>query len=329
MEVREIGNSGLKASSIALGAWAIGGGLFWGESDDNEAIRAILTAIDHGITMIDTAPAYGFGHSEEVVGKALQGKRDKVILSNKCGLWWDDDRGSPFSEIDGRKVNVCLRPETINIEIDLSLKRLNTDYIDLYMTHWQSVPPDKTPIEDTMAALLKLKDAGKIRVIGVSNAEVNHMKEYLETGKIDSNQLKFSILDRKMEKEQLQYCIDNSISIQVYSPLEQGLLTGTFGMDYIPTETEYRNKIPWFGKKLRIKVLTLLDGWKNLTDKYNCTLSQLVIAWTAMQPGITFVLCGSRKAHHVIDNVKAADITLSEEDAALMRKDAEALGEPE
>ena len=328
MEVREIGNSGLKASSIALGAWAIVGGLFWGESDDNEAIRAILTAIDHGITMIDTAPAYGFGRSEEVVGKALQGKRDKVILSNKCGLWWDDDRGSPFSEIDGKKVNVCLRPETINIEIDLSLKRLNTDYIELYMTHWQSVPPNKTPIEDTMAALLKLKDAGKIRVIGVWNAEVNHMKEYLETGRIDSNQLKFSILDRKIENEQRQFCIDNKISIQAYSPLEQGLLTGKLGMDYTPSDTEYRNRIPWFRKDLRRKVLTMLESWKDLTEKYNCTLSQLVIAWTAMQPGITFVLCGSRKVPHVLDNVKAADIALSEEDAARMREDAEVLGEP-
>jgi methylglyoxal reductase len=321
MEQREIGNSGIMTSSIALGAWAIGGGPFWGESEDNESIRAIHAAIDRGITMIDTAPAYGFGHSEEVVGKAVQGRRDRVIISTKCGLWWHDDRGNFRFELEGKKINSCLLPETIDVEIDLSLKRLNTDYIDLYMTHWQSEGPAKTPIEDTMGELLKLKDAGKIRVIGVSNAQVSHMEEYLATGRIDSNQLKYSILDRKIEKSQLQYCIDNSISIQAYSPLEQGLLTGKFGMDYKPSDTEYRNRIPWFAKDQRKKVLTVLESWKNLTDKYDCTLSQLVIAWTASQPGITFVLCGSRKERHLLDNVKAADISLSEEDADRMKKD--------
>lgn len=329
MEYREIGESGIVASSIALGTWAVGGGPWWGDSDDSESIRAIHAAIDSGVTMIDTAPAYEFGHSEEVVGRAVKGRRDKVILSTKCGLWWHDDRGSFKFEQMGKRVNVSLRPETLSAEIDISLKRLGTDYIDLYMTHWQAVEPDKTPIEDTMAALLRMKDEGKIRAIGVSNADVNHMKEYLDTGRIDSNQLKYSMLDRKVESEQVPFCIDKNISIQAYSPLEQGLLTGKIGMDYELSETEFRNNIPWFRPENRKKVLDMLSGWKTLADGYGCTLSQLVIAWTVRQPGITFVLCGARKTVHVLDNVKAAGIELSDADMKRMREDAEALGEPE
>jgi methylglyoxal reductase len=329
MEYREIGKSGIEASSIALGTWAVGGGPWWGDSDDSESIRAIHAAIDSGVTMIDTAPAYEFGHSEEVVGRAVKGRRDKVILSTKCGLWWHDDRGSFKFEQMGKRVNVSLRPETLSAEIDISLKRLGTDYIDLYMTHWQAVEPDKTPIEDTMAALLRMKDEGKIRAIGVSNADVNHMKEYLDTGRIDSNQLKYSMLDRKVESEHVPFCIDKNISIQAYSPLEQGLLTGKIGMDYELSETEFRNNIPWFSPENRKKVLDMLSGWKTLADGYGCTLSQLVIAWTVQQPGITFVLCGARKAAHVLDNVKAADINLSGSVLKRMREDAEELGDPE
>jgi methylglyoxal reductase len=234
--------------------------VWWGDSDDAESIKAVHAAIDHGVTMIDTAPAYGLGHSEVVVGKAIKGRRDRVVVSTKCGLWWHDNRGSFKFEQLGKRVNVSLRPETICAEIEFSLKRLGTDNIDLYMTHWQSVEPEKTPIEDTMAALLKIKDAGKIRAVGVSNADLSHMKEYLEVGRIESNQLKYSILDRRIEWEHVPLCIKNVISIQAYSPLEQGLLTGKMGMDHELSETEYRNHIPWFKPNNRQKVLDMLDG---------------------------------------------------------------------
>jgi methylglyoxal reductase len=326
MEYREIGKSGIEASSIALGTWAVGGGPWWGDSDDKESIKAIHAAVDAGVTMIDTAPAYGFGHSEEVVGRALKGRRDKVVLCTKCGLWWKDDRGSFKFEQLGKRVHTCLRPETIAVEIDASLGRLDTDYIDLYMTHWQAVEPDKTPIEDTMASLLKMKDEGKIRCIGVSNADVSHMKEYLASGRIDSNQLKYSMLDRKIENKQVPFCIENGISIQAYSPLEQGLLTGRIGMDYRPSDTEYRNLIPYFKPENRSKVLNMLGKWKPLTEKYGCSTAQLVIAWTVCRPGITFMLCGARKTAHVIDNVQAAGIKLEIEDTVRMTRDVESLG---
>jgi methylglyoxal reductase len=158
MQYRPLGNSGLSASIIGLGTWVTGGGGAWGtEPDDRESIRAIQASLDAGVNLIDTAPGYGWGRSETIVGKAIQGRRDQVILATKCGLWTDDDRGSFFVARDGKTIRRSLRPDTLVIEIERSLKFLGVDCIDLYQTHWPSVPPDFTPIADTMAALLKLK----------------------------------------------------------------------------------------------------------------------------------------------------------------------------
>lgn len=328
MRYREIGRSGIKGSVVALGSWAIGGGPWWGPTDDEESIQAIQTAIDLGINLIDTAPVYGFGHSEEIVGRAIQGHRDQVVLATKCGLWWQSDSGSFFFELGGQRVNRCLRPECIRHEVELSLRRLNTDYIDLYQTHWQAIEPDKTPIEDTMACLMDLKREGKICAIGVSNAMTEQMDEYRAVGELDANQPRYSMLDRAIESDLIPYCIKNQISILAYSPLEQGLLTGKIGMDRTFTETEARNQIPWFRPENRRRVLDLLSSWDDLTQKYNCTLTQLVIAWTLEQPGITFALCGARHPEQVRENAGAGDLELSVEDQERMRRDVEAMGTP-
>jgi len=330
MRYREIGRSGIQASVVALGTWAIGGGAWWGETDDAESIRAIQTSIDAGMNLIDTAPVYGFGRSEEVVGQAIKGRRDKVVLATKGGLWWHDERGSCFfTHADGPTVCRSLRPDTLRIEIEDSLRRLGTDYIDLYQTHWQAVEPEKTPIAETMACLLEMQQAGKIRAIGVSNATPAQMDEYLALGRIDSNQPRYSMLDRAVEQELAPYCIQHNIGILAYSPLEQGLLTGKIGMDRQFTETEYRKNLPWLRPNNRQRVLNMLAGWADLTEKYNCTLTQLVIAWTVEQPGITFILCGARKAEHVVENASAGDIVPNADDLARMRRDVEALGEAE
>ncbi len=322
MIYREIGTSGIMASAIAFGAWAIGGGSWWGDTDDAESVKALHTAIDSGINFVDTAPVYGFGRSEEVVGNAIAGKRDKVILATKAGLWWNDERGTFFfNHSDGPVVRKSLRPDTIAIEIEDSLRRLKTDYIDLYQTHWQAEEPEKTPIEDTMAALIKLKDAGKIRSIGVSNCTPAQMDEYRKTGEIDANQPRYSMLDRNIENDILPYCMDNKISILAYSPLEQGLLTGKITMESTFDEGIYRNNLVWMKPKNRIKIIDLLASWGELKEKYNCTTSQLVISWTISQPGITFALCGARKVYQIEDNVKAADIKLSDADMVRMRYD--------
>ncbi len=329
MRTRKIGTTDIEASVIALGTWAIGGGTWWGESDDNLSIRAIQAALDAGVTMIDTAPAYGFGRSEEVIGKAIKGRRDKVVLATKCGIWWHDERGVPFLERDGKTINKTLFPETIRQEIEWSLKRLGTDYIDLYQTHWPSLEPEKDPISDTMMCLLKLKEAGKIRAIGASNVNVSQIKEYQAVAVLDAIQPRYSMLDRKIEGELLPYCIEQKISTLVYSPLEQGLLTGKIGMDRTFKEGQSRNRIPWFKPVNRQRVLGMLEDWKDLTEKYNCTLGQLVIAWTIEQPGVTFPLCGARKPEHATENAAAGDITLEPQDMQRMRDDVEVLGEPE
>lgn len=329
MQYRTLGKTNISASAVALGTWAIGGGPWWGDSDDNQSIKAIQAAIAAGVTMIDSAPAYGFGHSEEVVGKAIKGQRDKVILSTKCGLWWKDDRGTSFFEMGDKHVKRCLLPATIVEEVEISLRRLGTDYIDLYHTHWPSLEPDKYPIDDTMQCLMKLKEDGKIRAIGASNVDLDHIKQYQAAGILDAIQPRYSMLDREIEKEILPYCLANGISALAYSPLEQGLLTGKIGMNQTFPEGAYRNNIPWYLPVNREKVLNMLEGWTDLRSKYNCSLSQLVIAWTMAQEGITFVLCGARKETHVSDNVGAADLELDAADLSRIRQDAEALGAPE
>ncbi|MCP4629505.1 MAG: aldo/keto reductase [bacterium] len=329
MQYRTLGKTDISASAVALGTWAIGGGPWWGDSDDNESIKAIQAAIDAGVTLIDTAPAYGMGHSEEIVGKAVKGQRDKVLLSTKCGLWWNDDRGTFAFELGDIQVRKCLLPDTIREEVEISLRRLDSDYIDLYHTHWPSLEPEKYPIDDTMQCLMKLKEEGKIRAIAASNVDLDHIKQYQAAGILDAIQPRFSMLDRGIEKEILPYCIENSISILAYSPLEQGLLTGKIGMDQTFAEGVYRNQIPWYLPANRQKVLDMLGGWSDLLSKYNCTLSQLVIAWTVAQEGITFVLCGARKDAHVRDNVGAGDLKLEAGDLSRIRQDAEALGAAE
>jgi len=325
MKYRKLGVSDLNVSAVALGAWAIGGGPWWGDSDDAESVRAIHAAIDAGVNLIDTAPVYGFGHSEEVVGRAIRGRRDKVVLATKCGLWWDDATGTVHFEQNGRTVRRCLEPRTLRIEVDASLRRLGTDRIDLLQTHAQALDPFKTPIADTMACLMDLRLEGKIRAIGVSNCTPAQMDEYRAAGVLVSNQPRYSILDRAIERDLLPYCLRHDIAVLAYSPLEQGLLTGKIGMETAFTPEAFRNKIQWFAPDKRRRVLDLLAGWEKLTRKYACTLSQLVIAWTIAQPGLTVALCGARKVANAVENAGACALELEPQDIALMRADAEAV----
>jgi len=326
MKYRTIKDTGIEVSAVALGTWAVGGGTWWGDSDESESVKAIQAALDEGITLIDTAPAYGFGKSEEIVGKAVEGRRDKAIISTKCGLWWKDSRGSFKFEQGGRRVHICLRPETIREEVEMSLTRLKTDYIDIYHTHWQADEADPVPIADTMELLLKLKEEGKIRGIAASNITSSQIDEYEKTGSLDAIQPRYSMLDRKIEGDLLPHCRAKRISTLVYSPLEQGLLAGKFRKDTPIPEGQYRNFLPWFQPGNRERVIDMLEGWEGLLEKYSCTFSQLVIAWTVAQEGITTALCGGRKVSHVIENAAAGSLNLDPDDILRMRKDAEQVG---
>ena len=332
MKQRPLGNSGLSAGIVGLGAWVLGGGQLWGQdTDDAESVRAIHAALDRGMNLIDTAPGYGWGRSERVVGRALKGRRDQAILATKCGLWWEDARGSFFADMDGQKVNRSLRPDTIQVEIENSLRRLEVECIDLYQTHLPSTPPDHTPIADTMAVLLKLKQQGKIRALGVCNVSPEELQEHIRCGGIASDQFRYSMLHREAEQDILPRCARQGIATLTYMTLEQGLLTGKIGMDRVFQPTEFRSNTywnDWIIPANRQRVLNLLASWKDLTDKYACTLSQLVIAWSAAQHGVTHVLAGGRNLAQVTENAKAGELTLETADLARIRQDVIALGEP-
>ena len=312
MRYRALGGSGIEASTVAFGAWAVGG-WWWGGADDSESIGAISRALELGITLIDTAPAYGLGHSEEVVGKAVKGRRDQVVLATKCGLVWHTNKGNHFFDEAGKGVRRYLGAESIRYEVEQSLRRLQTDVIDLYQTHWQD---PTTPIEETMATLLDLKREGKIRAIGVSNASVEQMDEYRKAGPVDADQEKYSMLDRKLDQEQLAYCERENIAVLAYSPLAQGLLTGKVTADRAIAEGDYRSEDPRFGVENRERILAFLDELRPLADYRNVTLTQLAIAWTLARPGLTHALVGARSAAQVDENAAAGDMVLSEREMA-------------
>ncbi len=326
MIFREIGNSGIRASVLALGTWAIGGDAAWGKQDDDISIRAIHAALEKGINLVDTAPAYGLGHSERVVGKAIRGKRDRVILSTKCGLVWGDNEGSQFLVRDGAVIRRNLSKKAILAGAEESLRNLGTDYIDIFITHWQSAPPFITPISETMEALLQLKKEGKIRAIGVANATCEQVEEYLRCGDVALVQQKYSMLDRNVEEGLLPLCEEKGITLQAYSPLEQGLLTGRIGRDYVLPEGDIRSKTRWYQPQHRNRILSMLEGWEPLCKKYHCNLSNLVVAWTAAQGQKINVLVGSRKAEHVLENFRGGEVTLEREDVLRMRGEIENLG---
>ena len=308
MRYRVLGQSGIEASVVAFGAWAVGG-WFWGGCDDTESISAIRRGLDLGMNFVDTAPIYGQGRSEEVVGKAIKGCRDEVVLATKCGLvWWDDSKGNHFVTVEGKPVHRYLGAESIRHEIEQSLRRLQTDYIDLYQTHWQDAT---TPIAETMGTLLELKGEGKIRAIGVSNATVEQMDEYRKAGPVDADQERYSMLDRAMEGGQLAYADRENIAVLAYSPLAQGLLTGKVTADRELPEGDLRAGDPWFKVENRTRILAFLEEIRPIADEHGATLAQLALAWTLARPGLTHALAGARNPAQVDENAGAADMDLS------------------
>jgi len=312
MKYRKIGKSGIEASAVAIGTWALGGWM-WGGTDKNNPIDAIHAGLDAGINMIDTAPIYGFGLSEELVGKAISDRRDKVVLATKCGMRWDLEKGQHFFDSEGKKIYQYLGPESIEHEVNESLKRLGTDYIDLYQTHWQD---ETTPIEDTMEMLGKLKEQGKIRAIGASNVTTAHLKKYEEAGGISSAQNKFSMLDQDEGKEIAGFCQDNDIAILAYSPMELGLLTGKVTPDKEYPDDDLRSDKKLFKTENRKRVQDMLARMEPVTEKHGITFAQLALAWTVHQPGITYALAGSRTPEQAKDNAAAGGVELSENDLA-------------
>jgi methylglyoxal reductase len=311
---RKIGSSAIKASTVGLGTWAMGGWM-WGGTDEALSIKAIQASIDEGISLIDTAPVYGMGKSETLVGQAIKGRRDKVILSTKCGLVWHTQQGNHFFDQANKPVHRYLGKDSIIHEVEQSLKRLGTDYIDHYIAHWQD---PTTPIAETLDSLNSLKEQGKIRSIGISNVSTDDLNAYLAAGGIDAIQECYSMLDRGVEQELIPLCQKNNVSILSYSSLALGLLSGKIGPDRQFNGDDLRKDNSRFSQANRIKISSLFDDIRSIADEHSATIAQLVIAWTIQQPGITFALCGARNPEQAIENAKAAAIALSAEEVALI-----------
>ena len=315
MEYRTLGQSDLKVSELAFGAWAIGGWL-WGGADSKDAVKAIETAIDHGMTSIDTAAVYGFGLSEELVGKATKGKRDRVQILTKFGLTWSGKKGEFFfasQDNRGKDVNIYRysSKDKVISDCDQSLRRLGTDYIDLFQIRWAD---PTTPVSETMEALDILVKKGKIRAGAVCNYSIDLMAEARKTFRFASNQVPYSMVNRGIEKEIVPHCIENKTGIIAYSPLQRGLLTGKIKQGHIFKEGDTRPNTLYYKEPNISRILLLTDNLRIIANELNITLSQLVLNWTIHQPGIVCALAGARNASQVMENVKAADFRLTREE---------------
>jgi len=317
MEHRTLGQSDIKVSELAFGAWAIGGWM-WGGADSKDAIKAIETAVDHGMTTIDTAAVYGFGLSEELVGKAIKGKRSKVQILTKFGLSWTEKKGEFYfasQDNDGKDIEIYRysSKEKVISDCEVSLKRLGTDYIDLFQIHWAD---PTTPVSETMEALEILLKQGKIRAGAVCNYSAELMTEAEKTFKIASNQVPYSMVRRDIETDIVPHCLSNNIGILAYSPLQRGLLTGKIKQGHKFNSGDTRPATMYYKEPNFSRIMHLTDSLEEMAQDINVTLSQLVLNWTIHQPGITCALAGARNAAQVLDNVKAADFHLSKEEIA-------------
>jgi len=314
MRYRKLGQSELELSSIAFGAWAIGGWL-WGGADKKDAVTAIETAIDNGMTTIDTAPVYGFGLSEELTGKAIKGKRSKVQILTKFGMLWDEKKGVFFFKSqsnEGKDIDIYKysSKERVISDCEKSLKRLGTDYIDLFQIHW---PDESTPVADTMEALEILIKQGKVRAAGVCNYSESLLKEANSKLALTSEQVPYSMVNRGIEKDILPYCIDNKIGILAYSPLQRGLLTGKMNGSYQFNAGDSRPTTIYYKEPNLGRILEFVEDLRKIASETSITVSQLVLNWTIQQPGITCALAGARNPQQVLDNVKAGNINLDAE----------------
>jgi aryl-alcohol dehydrogenase-like predicted oxidoreductase len=295
----------------------------WGGSEESESVAAIQASLDAGVNTIDTAAIYGMGFSEELVAKAIKGRRDKVVVATKCGMRWDgpEDEGSdPWPQKDNSGKDVIIRknarPHSIMYECEQSLKRLQTDVIDLYQIHW---PDTSTPVEDSMSAMVKLKEQGKIRAIGVSNYDAEWLRRATAVAPVASDQPPYSIIQRRIEKDVLPFCREHNIGVICYSPLERGLLTGRVTMDRQFPAGDHRAAHKFFRPENRQRVLNSLERIKPIAEQHKASLAQVVINWTIHEPGITAALVGARNAEQARHNAAAMNFTLTPDERAQIR----------
>jgi len=327
MEYRQLGESKLSASAITFGAWAIGGWM-WGGAERKDAVEAIRASYDHGVTSIDTAPIYGQGLSEEIVGEALVGiPRDRVQIMTKYGMRWDVRLGEfAFKSQDnsGRPLEIFkyAGKDGIVKECEDSLRRLRTDYIDLYQIHW---PDSTTAVSETMEAVASLLKQGKIRAAGVCNYNRTLMKEAEKTLSLASDQVPFSMVNRDIEEELVPWCREHKKAILAYSPLQRGLLTGKIRPGHSFGEGDTRAGSRFYKSDNIVNINAFLDKLRPLAEAKSATLAQLVIRWTLERPGITIALVGARDAAQAVQNARAIDVKLTPEEIIFINSQLAAL----
>ena len=311
MQTRKLGSTDLVLTTVGLGTWAMGGPwqYGWGPQDDGEAVAAILTALDLGINWIDTAPAYGLGHSEELVGQALRQTRHRPYIATKCGILWNERK---------EKV-VHLKRDSIRRECEASLRRLGVERIDLYQMHW---PDPLEDIEEAWEEMALLAAEGKVRYLGVCNYNVEQIERVRKIYPVTSLQPPYSMLRREAEKELLGYCAVHNIGVVAYSPMQRGLLTGTFSHERLAAlaPDDHRRRAPEFQEPAFTASLQLVEGLRKIAQRHGRTVAQLAISWVLRRPEVTAAIVGARRPSQIRETMAAADWNLSRQDIAEIEK---------
>ena len=306
MKTRKLGYSDLHLTPIGLGTWAMGGGDWkfgWGDQDDDASIASVHQALDAGVNWIDTAAIYGHGHAERVVGKAIQDRRDDVLIATKCGRVWEGE---------SREIGKSLRRESVHREVDVSLQRLGIDCIDLYQIHW---PEPDEEIEEGWGAVAELVEAGKIRYAGVSNFNMEQLKRIQPIHPVTSLQPPYSMLRREVEEEILPYCRENQIGIVAYSPMQAGLLTGRFSKERVQNlpANDWRKANPFFTSPQLEANLSIIERLRSVAAQMEITLPQLALAWVLRRSEMTAAIAGARRPEQILETVKAGEIVIRDE----------------
>jgi aryl-alcohol dehydrogenase-like predicted oxidoreductase len=305
MQQRKLGYTDLSLSTIGFGAWAVGGpwDFGWGPQDDDDSVATLRQAIDLGINWVDTAPAYGLGHSEEIVGRALKGRGDQVLVATKCGLVWNDP-----SEL---RVFNRLKAWSVRREAEDSLRRLGRDVIDLYFVHW---PDPDADLEEAWAEIARLVEEGKVRYAGASNFSVSQLRRAQAIHPVAVLQPPYNILNQDVEAELLAFCAANDIGVVVYSPMTHGLLTGKFTRERIAAlpPDDVRHKKPEFRDPELAANLALIEGLRPIAARHGRSVGQLAVAWVLRRPELTSAIVGARQPEQVAQIAPAADWTLDE-----------------
>lgn len=312
----------LPQNPFVLGGWGLSGWM-WGGGQKSQALKTVHAALANGIDGIDTAPIYGFGRSEEWIGEAIEGHKSRCYLASKCGMVWHTWEGKKAFDSDewgvsangSYRVRLWLHPQSLRYELEQSLRRLKREWVDLYQVHWYD---EKTPLEDVMETLLRFRQEGKVREIGVCNFSTEKMIRCLKSAPLASDQERFSMIDRKVQRNQIAFCRNRGMGFFAYSPLSHGLLAKERPLEERYSPQDLRSSSPRFSLEQRQGAQQLLSDLAPLRERYGVGCGAFALAWVLNVPGVTHVIGGARSPQQVEENLKAINLRLTPEDKILI-----------